>query len=312
MNKSMAPPDNMLAFAVAIFYFSVSIYIGGYYIYGDQEYYRYLYDNVWKFPLGEAYEFYGSVINSKEYGHFFLIWLFGRFFEKDLFVAISNAVMAYLSYKVAVKFGMSRVLAVLFIATNYYFYILMFPAERLKYAFIFILAAAASNRKFVTVGWVVLSVLSHIQVLIMLASLAITSGYFSLRFVFSNFLYSALAAIALCLGLYLVVPQIIAKSSLLDLRDVQEMLRFLVFFIVALVYGKDKKIVVLAFVPLMFATLLLGGGRVHMISFFVSLYFSCGCRGGWNLGFLILNGYFAYQAYDFVIRVIKYGSAFSL
>lgn len=309
-NRAKAYNLMLALFAGGVAFF-VSMKLGPYYINGDQEYYRYLYENTWKFNLREGYAFYSATINSKEFVHFFAIWVFGGWLDKDLFVALSNMVLVGVGFMALVKCGANRAVALIVVLTNYYFFVLMFPAERLKYAAIFMmLAVCFSKSRFVRISSWGLAVLTHIQSLIVLFVVIAGSKKISLKAFLQNFFYSMLGFFALSASLYFVLPQIMVKSSLLGAREFEELLKFFLLFIIALYYSNNKKRVFIIFSPLLLATFMLGGGRVNMISYFVTLFLCVERRGGWNLGVWVPNVYFAFQTKSFIERVVLYGSAF--
>jgi hypothetical protein len=57
-----------------------------------------------------------------------------------------------------------------------------------------------------------------------------------------------------------------------DLRGVSELARVFVFLILALYYAREKVEALLVFIPSVF-TVILVGGRVNVLAYFVFLYF---------------------------------------
>ena len=123
---------------VVFFVFVGSLYIGPLYVLGDQVHYRSVYENLAELSLVDGYIYYNSALDSLEFVHFFLSWLASRFLDKDLFVAIANALLAWVAFGVFQKWKASVFIAVLLVLTNYYLIAMYFSAERLKFGFIFL------------------------------------------------------------------------------------------------------------------------------------------------------------------------------
>ena len=124
-------------FVIAVVFFG-SLYIGPFYILGDQLHYREIYKNLSEFGLVDGYVYYTSTIDSLEFVHFFFSWLASSHLEKDLFIALANGVLAWISLTLFQKWKASLFIAAFLVVTNYYFIAMYFSAERLKFGFIFV------------------------------------------------------------------------------------------------------------------------------------------------------------------------------
>lgn len=136
----------------AIIAFVISLYVLPYYVLGDQEHYRGLYRNCFFDSISFESQFYcyQQSIGSSEPVYFFLVKLVQPFLDKDLFISIANTLMIYLIARLTFReyaVVWHRNLFMFLVLSNYYIIVLMLAAERLKFAFIFLLLAAFFSKK---------------------------------------------------------------------------------------------------------------------------------------------------------------------
>ena len=120
----------------------------------------------------EAFAAYHLFLSSDEPIYFLISWVSSNLdFSKDLIMSIANAILANIIFRVLNKMNTSLYLIVFIICTNFYLFGLYFAAERLKFAFIFLFLAFLVDenvkKKYLLLF---LSLISHIQVLIIIAS----------------------------------------------------------------------------------------------------------------------------------------------
>ena len=160
---------------VMIFVFILSILIGPHYSEGDQFHYRTVYDAVSSLSFAEGYIYYNLSLSSYEYVHYSLIWFFSRFLEKDIFIALSNSILVYLLLINLNKLRVSYLISAILVLSNFYFFVLYFAAERLKYGMIFFLFSFYNiERVKFFYPLVLFSVISHAQFLILYAGIFAT------------------------------------------------------------------------------------------------------------------------------------------
>ena len=83
-----------------------------------------------------------------------------------------------------------------------------------------------------------------------------------------------------------------------------------VFFILSMLYSKDKRETTLIFSVLMVAAFLVGGERVNLYGYFVFLYYGLQFKGGKNYGVAITSVYYAFASLGFMSNIFVYGTAF--
>jgi thiol:disulfide interchange protein len=86
--------------------------------------------------------------------------------------------------------------------------------------------------------------------------------------------------------------------------DLAEFVRIVLFFVLAILYSKNKLETVLLFFPIFISVFLFGGDRINFLGYFIFLYYGLQFRRGWNFGVLVTSGYFAYATIDFCINIL--------
>ena len=155
--------------------FIISIVLGNFYSNGDQIFYNIVYEGVSGKNFTDAYLLYFFHIQSVELVHFFLIWAVSSLgINKIFFMAICNTLLANLVIIFFDRLKVNFLVTSIFILTNFYFYVLLFAAERLKFGFIFFLIAILYQENFFyKIFFLILSALSHLQIIIVFSLIAL-------------------------------------------------------------------------------------------------------------------------------------------
>lgn len=295
---------------VAVLVFLLSLVIAPYYIEGDQEVYREVYAYLPDFGLLDGFIFYTSKLSSQEFIHFLLAWWASPYVNHDIFIAFFNGIFAYAILSLFQKWGASFPISATIIFTNYYFLVLYFPAERLKFGFLFLILSLINtdSKKFFL--FVFLALFAHVQTLILYASVFLSYLVKTvLRKKSSKLIYFIPFIIAF--PLYLMSAQITQKYlSYSDSGGIFGVWKLGVFFILSMLYSKDKRETTLIFSVLMVAVFLVGGERVNLYGYFVFLYYGLQFKGGKNYGVAITSVYYAFASLGFMSNIFVYGTAF--
>ncbi len=303
------------SFTAAAFVFLLSIVIMPLYTGGDQSVYRKVYEALPAFNLTKGFLFYSQSLTSTEFIHFFSSWVASRFVDKDLFIAFSNAILAYLAMSFFLKRKASIAIGFLLIATNFYFLVLYFAAERLKFGFIFLALSVIhidSIKRFF--GFAALAVISHVSIIIVYASIVFDPF---VRQILKLFNTGKIRKTSLFILLFSFIPLLMVQDQIIekfysyyDERSLAELGRIVVFFMLAFWYSDKKSETIGLFIPLALAVFLLGGYRVNLFGYFVFLYYGLRFKGGWNFGVLTTSVYFAYSSMNFLVNIVQHGNGF--
>lgn len=293
----------------------LSLLIMPFYTDGDQTVYGKVYEALPDLGLTEGFIFYSLSLSSEEFVHFFLSWVASRFVEKGLFIALSNAILAYVTMSLFQKWRASVIIAFLLLLTNFYFLVLYFAAERLKFGFIFLaLSMTYIDHVKRFFGFATLALISHVQIIIVYVSILFNVF---VRQIVKLFRTATVSKSLLFLIPFLFIPpllvqdQIIAKfHSYYNVRTLTELAKILVFLLLSLWYSKKKMETIILFIPIVITVYLVGGFRVNLFGYFVFLYYGLQFRGGWNFGVLATSAYFAYSSIGFLANVFQHGDGF--
>ena len=300
---------------VALIVFALSLLISPHYMLGDQEHYRGVFEILPTLSFVNGFIHYSQALSSIEPGHYTISWIFSRFLEKDLFISILNAILAFYSMQLLIRWRASIYVAASIVLTNFYFYVLFFAAERLKVSFIFLTMALAHVNGSKFYFFSALSAISHIQILIVYMMLLFREFLIEfIRIITSVKIkkYFLIGLIAFFLTLVVMSGQIIEKFSAYAATgfDIQSVYKLLVFYFMTLVYSRNRSDVTILFIPLFIAVLMIGDERINMFGYFVFLYYAIPINKGFNMGVVLTSAYFFYKTIIFVHNIIVSGDGF--
>ena len=308
---------HIFLFLTILSVFILSMSIGPYYINGDQVHYIRIYNGLEGLDFFEGYYFYQANIDSREPGYFTLAWASSNLgIDKNYFITFFNVFLAYFAYRYLNKIGGHPFIVFLIITFSYYSFVLFFAAERLKFGFVFLLLAFTYTKR--NYLYLILSVITHAQMIIVITSafgLRIKMDVFRLfnEFIITKkFLCFMIITTAVTVIVFIFMQEhLLSKfDSYFELRNIIELSKLFLLFFLSLFYAKNKKDVVVFFVPLFLFTLMFGSDRVNFIGYFAFLYFSIYFKRGFNLGVLVTGSYFLYTGFYFLLNIIKYGDGF--
>lgn len=152
--------------------FLLSIYLLSVYHDGDLYFYRKFYDLLGGLPYSEV--FYAQSFNTGSgepiYGT--LMWLAAQTgIDHDYFVATLNTILAYLIIKFLIS-NNSNYIFILLCFTNYYFFVLLTGAERLKVGFILMMIALSVKNSSLKYAVSLLTPLAHTQMIAHISAIA--------------------------------------------------------------------------------------------------------------------------------------------
>lgn len=300
----------------ALFIFLYSLAIGPFATEGDQIHYRKIYEAIGSMPITDAFAYYLMNLDSKEVVHFLLSWVFSSIgTEKDLFIALSNAVLAYLSTILLLRLNASKIIIFIIISSSFYFNVLYFSAERLKYGFIFFIWSLLYLNNAKTFYFLAFtSILSHAQMLISYISIAFNKVMQMVERLLMKGLLSKSLFSLVFLGIILAIiigPHVLHKFAAYKAElELLDLAKILIVMLLTILYGQSRKQVIYLFIPLVFIVLLIGGDRVLMLGYFVFLYVGVQVNRGFNLGTILISIYFSAKSIGFVINLVAHGNGF--
>ena len=316
--------STVMLFCVSAGIFVFSLFFAPFYYAGDQE----AYNNAYKAIIGtdflSGFPLYYFRINASEPMHYLIVWTAGNLgFEKNLFMAIANSSLAYLIMRVFIQWRVSVYIAAVVIFTNYYLLVLYFAAERLKFGFIFLMLSLLYRSQLkLSVAFAITAVFSHLQQILIYASALFASVMTNVWYTLSTAklgLKKIFSLIALIL-IILVMLYFLGENLSVKFTKYNEaaggnsfliLWKGFIFFLLTLLYSRDRLEVVSVFSVLFLATALVGPERVNMISYCFFMFYALQYKGGVNLGVVVTSFYFGIKSIDFVFKILENGHGFT-
>ncbi len=313
--------EQLICLTSGFLVFLISLIISRLYTKGDQYGYSNAYSAVSGLGFGDKWPaiqtVYQSWISSTELTHLLVSLIGGGLaIEKNLLMSLFNGVLAAYTVRSFLSWGASVWIATGLVLTNYYFYILYFSAERLKFAALFMVLALLCARK---------------SLCLAASSLISIFSHFSVALIYCGIMLSGLPEkLAKCnrmgyweLVLPLAVPLLIGVlewdyldwkfTQYLQLNGANSVYEFLpvtLLLMFSCLYAKRSWEPLLAFLPILVGVALLGGSRLNMLGFFIFLYFGIQASAGLNAGVIGMMVYFFYKAVMFVKAISTHGQGF--
>ena len=295
----------------------LSVILLTYYTSGDQIHYVKLYEEMSSLNYIESLAAAQLLVGSSEPVSIFLLWL-GAYsgIDKVTWISLFNSFLVSALYLVLLRFRVGF-LAKFLVLTNFYLYVLLTGAERLKFSYLFLvfsLLVFGSSR----LVFLALALLSHFQTILLFPSLFLYSNYrefkrFSYFYVGKKFLAVIFLSLFFLIlffvlfggGVFLKAQSYVSLDN--NILDVIKPLGLVILFCLI---SKNSFRAFLSATPLILLVLFLGPDRVNMIIvtfvFFIALI-----EGRVNNPlFLAILFYFSLKTIGFISNIIIYGDGF--
>jgi hypothetical protein len=229
--------------------------------------------------------------------------------------SVINGFFCILLYEILVRHHASRFL-VISIFINYYTLVLMFPAERSKVAFIFVMLAVLSKGSSVY-KYLILAIFAHLQSVFYFLSYysskqagfvsKLINGYVPVR---ELSLISGLLFV-LSIFVWLNYPVLLNKFEIYESSLISDLPKSILLFGIACYLTKERLRMVLLVLPLFVSILLIGGEtRLYMISFYATLYFLIKYGVVSTKIFYCWLIFYDIKTYSFIFNIFNSGQGF--
>lgn len=299
--------------------FLLTLYIIPLYTGGDQIHYRDFYKSCFydQHDIWRQFICFQKTLSSSEPGYFIISKIANQLFmSKDLYIAFANAILTFSLVILIFKHYLivwHRHIFLVLVLTNYYFIVMLFSAERLKFGFIFLfLALIFSNIKRNILF--ALSILTHAQMAIMLSPYFLAK-IFSKQTNFSIKSITAIGGVLLFCGMFYflqdhILLKFIAYSSSNSYNfGIFGALKTSIFIILAAISIRSL-VVIVSGIPMVVLAYFLGSERIGMLAFILYAGFVVYHKGKMDLLLLIVMLYFSYKSFEFIYNILTYGSGF--
>lgn len=293
-------------------------YLDIYYL-GDAAHYTRFYMSLYQMPPFYWEGLQREYISSAEPLYRYLIGI-GAYFGIDRihYIAVWNGLLVSLAALIFLKYKGSFIFGLLFF-TNYYLFVILGPAERVKFAYIFIFLAISTSSKNVKYFSLLFSVFCHTQALIQFFSSLAYYVVKEYRVIFSRPLLAWGVALGAVLSLgffgYLFVTAtsevLISKSEgySSSSEGVFEIIEWFLLLSIGLYIYREKAAYFAGMLPMGMFTFLYGN-RVNIAS--LAFFAAIALLEGKTKNPLVLGvmAYMSYKSVDFVSNVLVYGTGY--
>lgn len=304
---------------LCVLFFFFSYIFSNYFTLGDQYYYSRFYSSLEGVGFINAVLLYREMLSAIEPAYFIIVYSFSDVLSKNVLFSIINALLLYL----LLCWVRSRKVSVLIypiIFLNFYLFVLLFSAERLKIAFLFLLLSFVLSKR-LRFLFQSLSVFAHVQIILLIFSARVVLIRKLFVDLFVRFKINlAHLSILLFFLLALVVVVFFAWDYLLakfiyysaGTNGIVQIVKPLIFLFLALTYaGKGERVdVILAILPITFLSYFIGSERLVIFTYVIFMYYALQYNRGFNMGVLITGLYFIYQGIVFLSGIILHGDGF--
>lgn len=284
----------------------VSVYIPFAYTNGDLYHYAKFWDSTVDVSLAEAIINQRIFVSSNEVLYGTIIWAFSNInIERLLFLSIFNFLLLHFFVMFLIKHQVSLI-NILLLLMSWYIFVLLGPAERLKFAFLLIFAFFYTGKRVLIVS----AILFHFTSLFTIYThLLLTYRISDLKKHIFKFKFYMLLVPAVITGVY-IFPFLVTKIPSLPLLTIDFLPSIILLLIIGLFSKQSIFRVLVAILFLLPFFLYFGGTRLNMIMAFVFIYFMVINKKSNNILFYLVNIYNFIKGIYFLHLVGLYGTAF--
>lgn len=298
-------------------FFIFSIYLVSPYIYGDQVSYRGLYEALSTANFKDIPTIGYFYTRSIDTVSFFILFIGAKLgINKDIYISIFNVILLVSLFLIAKRNNIKN-LMIPMLFLNFYIIVLLTGAERLKFAYILILLSVLSKKRQYKYFFAVLSVLAHIQMVLLIISLFSSflkkEIYRLLKFKISKKMIIQLSFFILLLLFlfYFKAEIIITKIKYYsNWGNFSATFKSLLLLTIGLVFLKNKVEFLLSMLFLIICTYFLGGERINMMTFTIFIYYFWNENKGNHPVLIVFMVYYGIKAIPFINNILTYGSGF--
>jgi hypothetical protein len=316
--------EQLICLASGFLVFLISLVISSLYTGGDQVAYHSAYEIVSGLSVYDRWydikSIYQSWVSSGEWIHLFVSLIGGGLgIEKNLLMSVMNGVMAAYTVRLLLTWGASLWIALGLVLGNYYLYVLYFAAERLKFAFLFLVLSMLCIRRpknFVVNS--LLSIFSHFSIIFIYGGIWLSQFKKIISIKQRAGLYTlGVSLVLMMLLLARNLEYLLSKLNIYYLQaigpfSISKFLPMAILLGFSCLYAKQNWEPLMMLSPILIGVAILDGSRLNMLGFFIFLYYGIKVKGGINVGVLSIMGYFFYKTFIFVKLIVIQGHGFGV
>ena len=298
--------------------FIFSTYLLGLYVNEDQVHYRRLYEALDGISISEISVIMFNLVSSAELVSGIVLWTGANLgIPKDIFISLLNVVMVIGLFLLARKYRVPSPMIGLLL-TNFYLFVLMTSAERLKISYILLIMGGLLSGKMKFLA-LMLAPFAHLQCVIFLSGISFASfGQFiknrrsSLSISKLSIMLSAAGLTIVAFVIYSLFDSTLAKASHYASKEVSqfELVNLGILTVIALYVTRERLRMVLVQVPMFVSAALIGATRVNMIAISLVVYYLMIEKKLNHPLIYLLMIYFSIKSIGFIMNIYTYGHGF--
>jgi hypothetical protein len=305
-------------YIISVLTITISYYFSLYYVGGDQLHYTRFYYDIRGVNIFTAYIMYRNYLSASEPTYFIIIYLVSSFVDKNIFMALVNGVFMFYVTKLMI-FQRINKLFILTLLFNFYFLVLFLAAERLKFSLLFfVLFIYYFQKKKTSFLFLILSILSHVQTILLLLSVYInklvnTASNIFIHLKFKKSSYIVPIFIISFFVLYILKDHIVRKigSYSGDGFNIYNIVKPVIFMVFTFfIYKKKFPKIFLMFLPIIVGSYFFGESRIVIFAYFLFFFLSFRESSKINIYIFLTSIYFIYKGVVFLNDVMMYGTGF--
>jgi hypothetical protein len=306
-----------LVILLAFTTFFLSYILLSYYTEGDQIPYNSLYAALSDANIEDAVALSIAYTSGGEPLTALIMWIGANLgIEKKVYSSLLNIVLATSLFLFARRNQMGRGMRVL-LFTNFYYFVLLTSAERLKLAYIIILVATLLEGRVRSVLFLI-SPLAHYQNIILISSIALSGFEASIKNLILNFRINkklimagiGLASAAVIIGYFTFEGILIKYDAYSEPFSIYELVNIAILASLAIYVSRNRFRMFIALMPMVPVILQIGGTRVNMIAVTIAIYFLTIERRMHHPLIVLLMIYFSLKTIGFIDRIFTEGHGF--
>ncbi len=315
----MTQKNATLRMVIALIFISffISYFLLSYYTGGDQVYYGNFYAALYGSNIEDAVSLSITYTGGGEPLTALILWIGANLgIEKIVYISLFNIILTLSLFLLARK-NQVKPPMIFLLLTNFYFFVLLTSAERLKMAYIFTIIAMLFVGK-VRLFLLTCSPFAHFQNFILIACVVLARFEEDIKNLIFNFRISK-KSIMMLIGLVMGSVPIVffsleAVSGKFEaytyLASVSELVNIMLLAPIAIYVSRKRLRMILVLLPLFPLIMLIGSIRINMIAVTLVIYFLMIERRIHHPLIYLIMTYFSVKTIGYVYRILTAGDGF--
>lgn len=244
-----------------------------------------------------------------------LVWIAAHYISNGTFINISNAVLASALAFLLVKHK-AGVISIILLFTNYYYFVLLTSAERLKLAIICVVIAALLNKTLPRFVLFLLAPLLHVQSIMLYVPMVIYSTASIITSQTSRSssrlkgLFVIIVSLIVISAIMIVFRSYILKKISTSSYQSGDLYGVILLTMAAYFTFRNDIKPTIAIASVSIFVLFVGDSRVNIIAYFLYMHYCLIGRKTGDIFFIAISLYMSYKSISYVGNIYAFGTGF--